>query len=72
MRKKIGVEKIVMGKSNNDLPTSGELNKMKNDTSKYDKIGGYNRADGYFLEAEDHNVKFIWESKEKKKIKEKD
>ncbi len=70
--KKIGVEKIVMGKSNNDLPTSGELNKMKNDTSKYDKIGGYNRADGYFLEAEDHNVKFIWESKEKKKIKEKD
>lgn len=46
---------------------------MKNDASKheYDKIGGYNRADGYFLEAQMYGTKLIWENKEKKKIEEK-
>ena len=68
----IGVKKIVLGKDNNDLPTAEALAKMKNDEYKYDKIGGYNREDRYYLEAEDKSVKLIWEIKEKvQKSKEK-
>lgn len=72
--KSIGVKKIILGKANNDLPTSGKLAKMKDDESKYDKLGGYNRDDGYFLEAEDKSVKLLWEksvSVETKERKEK-
>ena len=61
--KVIGVKKIVLGKANNDLPTAGELAKMKDDGNKYEKTGGYNRSDGYFLEAEDKSVKLLWEGK---------
>ncbi|MFN7088342.1 MAG: GNAT family N-acetyltransferase, partial [Candidatus Paceibacteria bacterium] len=60
--KSIGVKKIVLGKANNDLPTPGELAKMKDDGYTYKKIGGYNRIDGYFLEAEDKSVKIVWEA----------
>ncbi|MEK7157867.1 MAG: GNAT family N-acetyltransferase, partial [Patescibacteria group bacterium] len=63
--KAIGVKKIVLGKSNNDLPTGGELAKLIDDKSEYEKIGGYNRVDGYFLEAEGNKVKIIWEAKQK-------
>ncbi|MFA6322969.1 MAG: GNAT family N-acetyltransferase [Candidatus Buchananbacteria bacterium] len=63
---KIGVKKVVLGKANNDLPTGSELAKMNDDRNKYDKIGGANRADGYFLEAEDKSVKLVWERTEKK------
>lgn len=59
----IGVKKVVLGKENNDLPTSKELGKMPNDEHKYDKIGGYNRLDGYFLEAKDKEPKILWEAK---------
>ncbi|MEK7634285.1 MAG: GNAT family N-acetyltransferase, partial [Patescibacteria group bacterium] len=67
--KAIGAKKIVLGKANNDLPTAGELAKMKETDSKYEKIGGYNRDDGYFLEAEDKSVKLLW--KEEQPTKEK-
>lgn len=63
--KAIGVKKVVLGKANNDLPTGGELAKLIDDKSEYGKIGGYNRADGYFLEAEENKVKIIWEAKQK-------
>ena len=59
--KEVGAKKIVLGKANNDLPTTTRLTKLSSDTSKYTKIGGANRAGGYFLEAEDENVKIIWE-----------
>lgn len=62
--KAIGVKKIVLGKANNDLPTSSELAKMKDDGNKYEKVGGYNRPDGYFLEAEDKTVKLLWKNLE--------
>lgn len=65
----IGAKKIVMGKANNDLPTAGELAKFKDDTQKYEKIGGSNRSDGYFLEAENKSVKIVWEAKEKEESK---
>ncbi len=69
--KSIGAKKVVLGKANNDLPTSGELAKMNNDSGMYEKIGGYNREGGYFLEAEEKSVKIIWDGKEQiKKIKE--
>ena len=64
--KAIGAKKIVLGKANNDLPTAGELAKMPESDEQYDKIGGYNRVDGYFLEAENKSVKVIWEEKELK------
>lgn len=58
--KKIGVKKVVMGTANNDLPTSGKLDELPKD-KKYKKLGGYNRDDGYFLEAEKDDVKVVWE-----------
>lgn len=68
---KIGVKKVVLGKANNDLPTSAKLGEMKNDKEKYTKAGHtvlkysnpvcYNGRDSYFLEAEDASVKTIWE-----------
>jgi len=64
--KAIGAKKIVLGKANNDLPTAGELAKMPENDEQYDKIGGYNRVDGYFLEAEDKSVKVVWKEKESK------
>jgi len=68
--KSIGVNKIVLGgKINNDLPTVKQLFKMPNSKSTYKKIGGYNREDGYYLEAEDDRVKLIWEDKKSKKEK---
>ncbi|KKW11387.1 MAG: hypothetical protein UY50_C0014G0006 [Parcubacteria group bacterium GW2011_GWA2_49_9] len=63
--KALGVKKIVLGKANNDMPTGGELSKMADDAGKYKKIGGTNRTDGYFLEAEDVNVKIVWEKGKK-------
>ena len=65
--KAIGVKKVVLGKANNDLPTAGELAKLPADSQKYKKIGGYNRLDGYFLEAEDQGVKIIHQARETKK-----
>ncbi len=59
--KEVGVKKIVLGKANNDLPTTTRLTKFPSDTGKYSKIGGASRAGGYFLEAEDETVKTIWE-----------
>ncbi|NCU42566.1 MAG: hypothetical protein EOM19_07715 [Candidatus Moranbacteria bacterium] len=41
----IGVTKIVQGQSNNDITVFGK-------GGNYKKLGGYNREDGYFLEAE--------------------
>ncbi|MDO8668382.1 MAG: GNAT family N-acetyltransferase [bacterium] len=67
--KAIGVKKIVLGKANNDMPTAGELSKMADNDGKYSKIGGANRSDGYFLEAEDVNVKIVWEKGRKAKVK---
>ncbi|MCK6462610.1 MAG: GNAT family N-acetyltransferase [Candidatus Pacebacteria bacterium] len=69
--KAIGAKKVVLGKANNDLPTSAELNKMADDSVKYEKLGGYNRAGGYLLEAEDKSVKIIWEAEKKTVKKEK-
>ena len=43
--KNIGIKKIVQGKDNNDITVFGKK-------GKYKKLGGYNREDGYFLEAE--------------------
>ncbi|MCX6704769.1 MAG: GNAT family N-acetyltransferase, partial [Candidatus Woesebacteria bacterium] len=59
--KKIGVKKVVLGKANNDLPTAGELSKMRENDRVFYKLGGANREDGYFLEAEEASVKIIWE-----------
>ncbi|MEO8637838.1 MAG: GNAT family N-acetyltransferase [Candidatus Taylorbacteria bacterium] len=59
--KAVGVKKVVLGKANNDLPTAGELSKLPENVQKYTKIGGANRSDGYFLEAESSSVKVIWE-----------
>ena len=41
----IGIENIVQGKYNNDITLFGK-------GGSYKKLGGYNREDGYFLEAE--------------------
>ena len=46
--KAIGVPKIMQGKANNDLVV-GSMD------SAYFKVGGYNRASGYFLEGEDNH-----------------
>ncbi|MFH1657269.1 MAG: GNAT family N-acetyltransferase [bacterium] len=62
--KTIGVKKLILGKANNDLPTAGEISKLMDDENKYKKIGGYNRPDGYFLEAENRTTKIIWSSSE--------
>lgn len=52
--------KAVMGGKNNDLPTKNRLDKMTNDSQSYAKIGGYNRTEeGYYLEAENNEVKII-------------
>ncbi len=64
--KKIGVKKVVLGKANNDLPTAGELSKIRENDSVFYKLGGANREDGYFLEAEEASVKIIWSEKGKK------
>jgi hypothetical protein len=45
----VGMKKVVQGQSNNDLVIA----KMD---SAYFKMGGYNRASGYFLEGEDNSV----------------
>jgi len=58
--KKVGVKKVVLGTANNDLPTSVKLGELQKD-KKYKKLGGYNREDGYFLEAEKDSVKIVWE-----------
>ncbi|MFH1233793.1 MAG: GNAT family N-acetyltransferase, partial [Patescibacteria group bacterium] len=60
--KAIGAKKVVLGKANNDLPTASALSKMPDDDFKYEKLGGYNREDGYFLEAKETSVKIIWET----------
>ncbi|MCX6765271.1 MAG: hypothetical protein NT148_01900, partial [Candidatus Nealsonbacteria bacterium] len=38
--KKIGVKKVVLGKANNDLPTAGELSKMRENDRVFYKLGG--------------------------------
>ncbi len=63
---KIGADKVVLGKDNNDLPTGSELARMPEDGNSYEKIGGSNRADGYFLEAEGRSVKSVWERTKKR------
>lgn len=60
--KKIGAKKVVLGKANNDLPTSAKLGELEKDKERYEKLGGYNREDGYFLEAEKEVVKIVWEA----------
>ncbi len=45
----IGMKKVVQGRSNNDLV-------IANMDSAYFKVGGYNRASGYYLEGEDNRV----------------
>ncbi len=68
--KAIGAKRVVLGKANNDLPTAGELVKLPEAEAIYSKLGGQNlRLDGYFLEAEDKNVKLLWERGEEKKRK---
>lgn len=58
----IGAKTIVLGKANNDLPTGSELAKLPNSDLVFTKLGGHNRSDGYFLEAEEQSVKVIWEA----------
>lgn len=67
--KSIGIKKVVQGKANNDLPAASQLAKMDSDNKEYQKVGGCNRENGYFLEAEETGTKIIWEEKEKKKKK---
>lgn len=73
--KNIGIKKVVMGKTNNDLPTASELAKLNSSEKEYQKVGGYNRYNGedeeggYYLEAEGTSVKTIWEEKAKKREK---
>ena len=55
---------------NNDLPTASELMKMTDDTETYEKVGGYHREDGYYLESVDESVKLIWQRKSQVKSKE--
>lgn len=64
--RKIGADKVVLGKANNDLPTGSNLAKLSEDGSQYEKIGGYNRGGGYFLEAEETGVKLVWDKKQDK------
>lgn len=65
--KSVGAQKLVLGKDNNDLPTGGEIAKLQDDTATYEKIGGYHRDDGYYLEAVDESVKLLWQKKEQAK-----
>ncbi|MBU2037209.1 GNAT family N-acetyltransferase, partial [Patescibacteria group bacterium] len=69
--RKIGADKVVLGKANNDLPTGSELAKLSEDNGQYEKIGGSNRIDGYFLEAQEKSVKLVWQAEEKKVIEKK-
>ncbi len=63
--KAIGINKVVLGKANNDLPSASIMSKLKDNEKTFTKLGGANRADSYFLEAEDENVKVIWDKAEK-------
>lgn len=67
--KAIGIKKIAQGKANNDLPVASRLAKMNSDDVKYQKVGGYNRENGYYLEAKNKSVKVIWEEKARKQEK---
>ncbi len=58
--KKIGAKRIVLGKINNDLPTRDKQKDLKDDTEKYQKLGGYNREGGYYLESEKASVKVVY------------
>jgi ribosomal protein S18 acetylase RimI-like enzyme/type III secretion system FlhB-like substrate exporter len=71
--KAIGVDRLVLGKANNDLPSATELSKLPEAEAKYIKLGGQNsRPNGYYLEAEEKTVKLLWERKMKaKEVKEK-
>jgi ribosomal protein S18 acetylase RimI-like enzyme len=59
----LNVDKLVLGKSNNDIPTPTRQSKLREEGSGgFTKIGGYNRRhDGYFLEGENNSVKLIWQ-----------
>lgn len=72
--RKIGVDKVVLGKAHNDLPTASKTNEMEKDKSAnvYEKVGGYNRNDGYYLEAQMYGTKIIQESGDKTKEKKKE
>lgn len=59
--KALGVDRLVLGKANNDIPTASELTKLPDDEFTYKKIGGCNGRDEYYLEAEDVSVKLLWE-----------
>jgi hypothetical protein len=57
----IGVNRVVLGEAqnHNDLPTESEIEKLEKITNQYSKIGGANRAVGYYLEAEDDKVMIV-------------
>ncbi|OGF95100.1 hypothetical protein A2Y47_00640 [Candidatus Giovannonibacteria bacterium RIFCSPLOWO2_12_43_8] len=55
----VGVEKVVLGQKNNDLPSSDFLAGLQSSSGTYKKIGGYNRVGGYYLEAEDNPTKIL-------------
>ncbi len=56
------VDRIVLGKANDDLPVATELNKLPEAKMTYEKLGGANtRLDGYFLEAKGASVKLLYE-----------
>jgi hypothetical protein len=61
----VGVNKLVLGKSHNDLLIGTDFTSLPNDGRKYDKIG-CNRKDGYYLEANDEKVSLLWESNKSK------
>lgn len=63
---KIGARKVLIGSANNDLPVSSRLEKMDFDSNIYKKAGGYNRKNGYYLEAEEKKVKVLWKKPRKK------
>ncbi len=58
--KKIGADRVELGTAHNDLPDQRLMSRMRASGKRYLKTGGYNRADGYFLEAEDTKVVTVW------------
>lgn len=59
----IGVQKLVLGNSHNDLPSENRLKRFKSDwLAHYFKLGEFNGAP-YYLEAHDSLVKLIWKKK---------
>jgi ribosomal protein S18 acetylase RimI-like enzyme len=58
----LNVDKLVLGKSNNDIPTPTKQSSLREEGSGgFTKIGGYNSRARYFLEGENTSVKLIWQ-----------